>query len=97
MTNYSRGRKLEYAARDELIIRGYIIVIRSAGSKGPFDLVALSPSDVVLIQVSKKGVKRKADIEKLRKIQVQKHVRKELWEKIQFKGWDVTEIEDERA
>ena len=97
MSNYSRHQKLEYAARDELIVRGYLIVIRDAGSIGPFNLVAISPTDVVLIQVRKKGAKRKADIEQLQAIQVPKNVRKELWERIPFKGWDVMQVADDRS
>lgn len=40
MTRYDAGRRLEYKARDVLTEAGYFVV-RSAGSKGPVDLVAL--------------------------------------------------------
>lgn len=42
MTQYAQGRLYEYAVRDQWVKKGYI-VLRSAGSKGPFDLVALWP------------------------------------------------------
>ncbi len=96
MSNYSRGRKLEYAVRDELISRGYILVVRSAGSKGPFDLVAISPSDIVLIQVKASSARRKAAVEQLKKIQVPENVRKEIWVKVPRQDWEVTQVEDER-
>ena len=93
--NYKRGGKLEYAVRDEFTAKGYI-VIRSAGSKGPFDLCAISPTDVVLVQVKAKGAMRKADLKQLQAIQVPRNVRKEIWVKVPYKGFDVTEVEDER-
>lgn len=97
MTNYDRGRKLEYAARDELIKQGYILIIRSAGSKGPFDLCAISPTDVVLVQVKASSARRKAAVDQLKKIQVPENVRKEVWVKVPYKDkWDVTRVEDGR-
>jgi len=39
-TNYQKGRRVEYAVRDQLIKAGYFVV-RSSRSKGPADLVAL--------------------------------------------------------
>lgn len=44
MTNkrYNRGRRFEYRVKDYLIKKGYF-VIRSAGSKGVADLVAIEP------------------------------------------------------
>jgi len=97
MTNYDRGRNLEYLARDELISRGYILIIRSAGSKGPFDLCAISPNDIVLVQVKASSARRKAAVENLRKIQVPKNVRKEIWVKIPYADWEITQVQDERT
>lgn len=50
MTRYASGRRAEWRARDLFKNRG-CDVVRSAGSKGLIDLVALCPADVVLIQV----------------------------------------------
>lgn len=51
MTNYRRGRKREYACAAQLRIEG-CSVIRSAGSHGPFDVVAFQPGGLIrLIQV----------------------------------------------
>lgn len=42
MSRYAAGRRLEWKARKALEAQGYF-VIRSAGSKGPVDLVAFHP------------------------------------------------------
>jgi len=49
---YEKGRRAEYRVRYVLQGQGYI-VIRSAGSKSPIDLVAINPSTkrILLIQV----------------------------------------------
>lgn len=50
MTNYTRGAAYEYEVKRELEQQG-CFVVRSAGSHGPVDLVALTPDGkVVLIQ-----------------------------------------------
>ena len=93
MSGYRRGRDLEYRARDRLIDRGYTVV-RSAGSKGPVDLVAISQEQILLIQVKAAGQCWPADIEKLRAIPTPDlGVDKEIWEwgAIQ-KSWSVTRV-----
>jgi len=40
MSNYARGRKKEYKMQAHLREEGYLVV-RSAGSKTPFDLIAI--------------------------------------------------------
>lgn len=44
-TNYSRGRAFEYKARDALLKRGAVYVMRAAQSKGKVDLLTLWPGD----------------------------------------------------
>ncbi len=82
MTHYSAGRRLEYRARDELIAQGYTVV-RSAGSKGPIDLVAIGPAKgrctVRLIQVKARSPRR-ADRLKLTAVAVPRGVRREIWQ-----------------
>ena len=48
-TNYERGRSFEYRVRDDLISRGYV-VMRSAGSRSPADLIAGKPGKILLVQ-----------------------------------------------
>lgn len=59
-----KGRRLEYRARDILERAGYLVV-RSAGSHGPFDLVAISSLGVRLVQVKANHV-GEAEMESLR-------------------------------
>lgn len=48
--NYEQGRRIEYKTRDYLVERGYEVV-RAAGSKGKFDIVAYNDSHIRFIQV----------------------------------------------
>jgi len=50
VTNYAKGRRAEWAVRDLLQESG-AIVVRSAGSKSPADLVAMFPHRTYAIQV----------------------------------------------
>ena len=81
MSAYVAGRRLEYRARDELIAQGYTVV-RSAGSKGPIDLVAIGPAEgrhVRLIQI-KSGPPRTSDRQRLRAVLAPRGVRREIWQ-----------------
>lgn len=57
MTKYSRGRSFEYQVARYLESLGYVVV-RSAGSKGPADLVAVRPGEVLFVACSIGGVKK---------------------------------------
>ena len=50
-TPYSRGARAEREAARQLIAEGWPHVHRSAGSRGPFDVVALGPAGGLAIQV----------------------------------------------
>lgn len=52
MSHYRDGRRDEYKARDDLIANGYSL-IRSAGSKGAVDLIAVKPGEVLFVQVKR--------------------------------------------
>ncbi len=78
-TNYQRGRAFEYRARDELYLRGALIVVRSAGSKTKVDLVAVFPAlqsymewppepEVWLVQCKRDGNLPAAEREELLRI-----------------------------
>ncbi len=54
MTNYRRGRAFEYQVRDHLRERGFVVV-RSAGSHTPADLVALGDLAPWIVQVKRDG------------------------------------------
>lgn len=81
MSNYSRGRGKEYAVLKTLRDRG-LEVVRSASSKGLWDVTAAGNGETFLIQVKyTKGKKYYEDenCKKLRELQVGKDTRKELW------------------
>jgi len=67
MNSYQKGRRAEYYCKELLKQKGLVYVIRSAGSKGLADLVAIFPleKEIWLIQV--KTGKRTPSIETLKK------------------------------
>ena len=56
MSNYTRGRAREYRIRKKLLKEGALWVVRSYGSHGLFDLTAVFPDCVRLIQVKKRYI-----------------------------------------
>ena len=78
MTPYRRGVRLEYLARDELQRQGYVVV-RSAGSHGPIDLVALTDHEVLIIQVKKFGQPARSALRKLLAVPGPNAVRRQVW------------------
>jgi len=57
--NYTRGRAREYRVKKKLLEMGALWVVRSYGSHGLFDLTAVFPDCVRLIQVKKKYINPK--------------------------------------
>ena len=96
MTAYNRGYKKELQAIRELQVSGYT-ALRSAGSRGPFDIIGVNAKETLLIQI--KRTKRlgidftniprhyKKDIQRLRDFSAPPSSRKELWVWIEYKGW----------
>ena len=60
MSDYAAGRRVEYAIRDDLTANGYEVV-RAASSKGPADLVAFKPGQVLLVNVKRTSVPAPAE------------------------------------
>jgi Holliday junction resolvase len=69
LTNYERGAKFERKVKKMLESLG-LFVVRSAGSHGPVDLVALSTSKVFLLQckAEKYRKRRTVDMENLLRV-----------------------------
>lgn len=65
--SYRRGANFERRVKRKLESEGWF-VIRSAGSQGPVDLVALKPFKVMLIQCRRSGFLSAAEREKLRSL-----------------------------
>jgi hypothetical protein len=96
VTNYERGRAVEWRARKELGEQGFY-VIRAAASKTCVDLVAIGRGMVLLVQLkrSKKNIKSLhaicnsfgPDLLKLDDIPPVENVYKELWLWVDRKGW----------
>jgi Holliday junction resolvase len=63
------------------------VVFRSAASHSPFDIVAISKSKVLLLQVKTGKFNFKRELEKLKSIETPKGVEKQLW--IVNKEWKV--------
>jgi Holliday junction resolvase len=63
------------------------IVFRSAASHSPFDIVAISKSKVLLLQVKTGKFNFKKELKKLRAIKTPKGVEKQLW--ILNKEWKI--------
>jgi len=78
MTPYQRGARLEYLARDVLRQRGYSVV-RSAGSHGAIDLVALNERELLLIQVKQSGQPIGAALNKLSEVPGPRCTRRQVW------------------
>lgn len=56
MSSATNGRKREHRVRNHLVDHGWHLVSRSAGSKGPADIVMVHPDQgLALIQVGPKG------------------------------------------
>jgi Holliday junction resolvase len=65
----------------------FYTVFRSAASHSPFDIVAISKSKVLLLQVKTGKFNFKRELEKLKAIETPKSVEKQLW--ILNKEWKI--------
>ena len=99
MTNTRRGHDTERKCAQELKALGYD-VIRSAASKSIWDIIAVGPHDIRLIQCkrTKKNI-RSAIMPGSVMLEMHeavaprsKVVRKELWTWVDRKGWTVTVV-----
>ncbi len=85
-TNYRKGRYYEYFVCNKLREQGYFIVQRTAGSRSPFDIIAIDKKNKIikLIQCKsgKKITKHTSEAEKVNKeLSGTYTVEYELWEK----------------
>lgn len=97
---YEVGVNYEYKAKKQLEKEGYL-VIRSAKSRSPFDLVVLGPLEVNFIQIKKCKTLKEAEeaiknfkkkMEKLNKLYdiekaVDKDINFSIWIWLERKGW----------
>ena len=61
-SNYIKGRKKEYKIVKEFKDKGYDIVQRTAGSRSPFDVIAIRKEDnrITLIQVKPNNISERS-------------------------------------
>lgn len=93
-TNYERGVEIERKAIQQLEQVGYI-ALRSAGSHSSFDVVAINPNGIRLIQCKREKDKLgKWDLllEQLSEIKVPFNATKELWVWVDREGWVKQEV-----
>lgn len=89
-SRYGKGRRLEYKIRGILEPEGYYVV-RSAGSKGLFDIVAIpvgSPKKIKLIQSKSNREPPKKEMALLREFNCPTYCEKEIWVWIDRKGFN---------
>ena len=61
-TNYLSGRRAEYKLKREMETYG-LIVLRTAGSHGPFDLIGIQPSLPIVVRfIQVKSIKGKGSV-----------------------------------
>lgn len=96
--NYKAGYRAEREAFDTLKELGFL-VIRSAKSGSPFDLVGISERHILLVQVKLCPFGKLANFDKvkdeLRKIKVPPLVKKELWVKERRRGFHYFPLTDD--
>jgi len=75
---YKKGRVLEEKAKKELMEAGYY-PIRSAGSKGLFDIIGISSVDIILIQVKSNRRASAKEVSLIKKFPCAENVKKSIW------------------
>lgn len=99
--NARRGVRIERKAKGELEENGYF-VIRSAGSKGALDLIAINQTEILLIQLKTqkkmgrfgpKSLKKEMNILKRIPAPHWPIAKKQLWIWTDRKGWTIKNLE----
>jgi len=91
MTQYSKGQRIQYKARDELIEDGFSVMI-AARSLGPFDMIAWDAYSVRWIQVKSCSQKRfyklnQAELQEIEEAVIPCGYDKEVWIWLKRRGW----------
>jgi len=91
MTQYKKGKRVEYKARDELIKEGFQ-VMTSSRSLGIFDIIAWNEFSVRWIQIKSCSKKRfhelsPAELQEIEEAPIPCGYDKEIWIWFKRKGW----------
>ncbi len=88
--NYLRGYRVERRAKERLEKLGYLVV-RSAGSHSPVDMVGIGVNDIKLVQCKSmqfgKPYNPRAELTALSALTAPQNASIELWVYEQRKGW----------
>jgi Holliday junction resolvase len=80
MTSYKKGYLKELEAKRILKRRKkFHTIFRAASTHSPFDIVAISGSKVLFLQVKSGKFNMKRELKRLRRIKVPASVEKQLW------------------
>ena len=91
MTQYTKGQRYQYKARDELIKDGFQ-VMTSARSLGIFDIIAWNEFSVRWIQIKSSSKKKfhelsPAELQEIEEVPIPCGYDKEIWIWFKRKGW----------
>jgi len=90
MTQYSKGQRIQYKARDELIEEDFQVMV-SARSLGLFDMIAWDAYSVRWIQIKscsrKKFYPNPDELKELESVAIPCGYDKEIWIWFKRKGW----------
>lgn len=88
MTPYKKGYLKELEAKRILKTKKkYHTVFRAASTHSPFDIIAISNSKILLLQVKSGKFSLKKELRKLKAIKVPDCVEKQIW--CVEKGWKI--------
>ncbi len=80
MTSYKKGYLKELEAKRILKRRkGFHTVFRASSTHSPFDIVAISNSKILFLQVKSGKFSMKKELKRLKAIKVPDSVQKQLW------------------
>ncbi len=80
MTPYKKGYLKELEAKRILKSKkNFHTVFRAASTNSPFDIVAISSSRILLLQVKSGKFSLKNELKKLKAIKVPESVKKQIW------------------
>jgi Holliday junction resolvase len=92
MNLYRRGYRAELALVKLLrSSKEFHTVFRSAGSRSPFDVIAIGKSRILLCQVKTGKGRFNGERKKLQKVPVPRCARKQLW-RYRSRVWEIFEI-----
>ena len=83
---YKKGRRLEQRAKEELLKDGYYAV-RTAGSKGLFDVVGINENEFILIQIKSNRPPSQKEVDDIKNFNCPQNCLKQIWVWKDYKGW----------